>query len=155
MGRLGCTFCLLGSLIIVLHAPEDKPINTVDEILNYAIQPGRYPFCISYIDLTCCFPTGFLMYCFTVLVVALIMIYIVAPKHGRSNPVVYISICSLVGSVSVMAIKGLGVAVKLTFQGNNQFTHPSTYVFGVVVASCILVQMNFFNKALDTFSTNV
>ena len=95
------------------------------------------------------------MYCFTVLVFALIMIYVVAPKHGRSNPVVYVSICSLVGSVSVMAIKGFGVAVKLTFQGNNQFTHPSTYVFGIVVASCIIVQMNFFNKALDTFSTNV
>ncbi len=95
------------------------------------------------------------MYCFTVLVFALIMIYVVAPKHGRSNPVVYVSICSLVGSVSVMAIKGFGVAVKLTFQGNNQFTHPSTYVFGIVVALCILVQMNFFNKALDTFSTNV
>jgi hypothetical protein len=95
------------------------------------------------------------MYCFTVLVFALIMIYVVAPKHGRSNPVVYVSICSLVGSVSVMAIKGFGVAVKLTFQGNNQFTHPSTYVFGIVVALCIIVQMHFFNKALDTFSTNV
>lgn len=54
-----------------------------------------------------------------------------------------------------MAIKGFGVAVKLTFGGNNQFTHPSTYAFGIVVASCIIVQMNFFNKALDTFSTNV
>lgn len=95
------------------------------------------------------------MYCFSVLVFSLVMIYIVAPKHGRSNPVVYISICSLVGSVGVMAIKGFGVAVKLTFQGNNQFTHPSTYVFGLVVALCILVQMNYFNKALDTFSTNV
>ncbi|PFH46485.1 hypothetical protein AMATHDRAFT_154781 [Amanita thiersii Skay4041] len=137
LGRLGCTLCLIGSLIIVLHAPEDKPVETVDEILHYAIQPG------------------FLMYCFTVFVFTLVMIYAVAPKHGRSNPIVYISICSLVGSVSVMAIKGFGVAVKLTFGGSNQFTHPSTYVFGIVVAFCILVQMNYFNKALDTFSTNV
>ncbi|KAF8872421.1 magnesium transporter NIPA-domain-containing protein [Infundibulicybe gibba] len=137
LGRLGCALCLIGSLIIVLHAPEDKPVETVDEILHYAIQPG------------------FLMYCLTVLVFTLIMIYAVAPKHGKSNPLVYISICSLVGSVSVMAIKGFGVAVKLTFGGKNQFSHPSTYVFGIVVALCILVQMNYFNKALDTFSTNV
>lgn len=95
------------------------------------------------------------MYCFTVLVFTLVMIYAVAPKHGRSNPIVYISICSLVGSVSVMAIKGFGVAVKLTFAGHNQFSHPSTYVFGIIVALCIIVQMNYFNKALDTFSTNV
>ncbi|CAL1708597.1 unnamed protein product [Somion occarium] len=137
LGRVGCTLCLLGSLIIVLHAPEDKNIQTVDEILHYAVQPG------------------FLLYCFTVLVFSLVMIYAVAPRYGRTNAVVYISICSVVGSVSVMAVKGFGVAVKLTLAGNNQFTHPSTYVFAIVVTVCILVQMNYFNKALDTFSTNV
>ena len=83
------------------------------------------------------------------------MIYRVVPTHGTKNPLVYLSICSLVGSVSVMAIKGFGVALKLTFAGNNQLTHMSTYIFGVVVVGCILVQMNYFNKALDTFSTNV
>jgi hypothetical protein len=98
---------------------------------------------------------GFLMYCFTVLVFSLIMIYVIVPRYGRSNPIIYVSICSLVGSVSVMAIKGFGVAVKLTLGGKNQFTHPSTYIFGFVVALCIVVQMNYFNKALDTFSTNV
>ena len=95
------------------------------------------------------------MYCFTVFVFSIVMIYGVVPKYGRTNPLVYISICSLVGSVSVMAIKGFGVAVKLTFAGNNQFSHPSTYLFGITVVLCILVQMNYFNKALDTFSTNV
>jgi len=38
-------------------------------------------------------------------------------------------------------VKGFGVALKLTFAGNNQLTHISTYVFGVVVVGCILVQM--------------
>lgn len=95
------------------------------------------------------------MYCFSVVVFSLVMIYSVVPRYGRTNPLVYISICSLVGSVSIMAIKGFGIAVKLTFAGSNQFTHPSTYVFGIVVAGCIVVQMNYFNKALDTFSTNV
>lgn len=54
-----------------------------------------------------------------------------------------------------MAIKGFGIAVKLTLGGSNQFIYVSTYVFGLVVAFCIMVQMNYFNKALDTFSTNV
>jgi len=95
------------------------------------------------------------MYIFTVLVFTLVMIYAVVPRYGRTNPLIYISICSLVGSVSIMAVKGFGVALKLTIGGSNQFTHPSTYVFGIVVIVCILVQMNYFNKALDTFSTNV
>lgn len=143
----------MGSLIIVLHAPPDKEITSIDEILQYAAEPGASRVC------RCALPThrtlGFLMYCFSVLVFSLFMIYVIAPKHGRSNPLVYISICSLVGSVSVMAVKGFGVAVKLTLAGNNQFARPGTYVFGITVAGCILVQMNYFNKALDTFSTNV
>ena len=40
LGKLGCAICLIGSVIIVLHAPPDKEIQTVDEILHYAIQPG-------------------------------------------------------------------------------------------------------------------
>ena len=96
-----------------------------------------------------------MLYCLTVFIFALVMIIKVVPRYGRSTPLAYISICSLVGSISVMATKGFGVAVKLTLGGNNQFTHPSTYVFAIVLISCILVQLNYFNKALDTFSTNV
>ncbi|KAG7097829.1 hypothetical protein E1B28_005146 [Marasmius oreades] len=137
LGRVGCGLSLIGSLIIVLHAPEDTPIDTVDQILGYAVHPG------------------FLLYILTVLVFSMVMIYSISPRYGRSNPVVYISICSLVGSVSVMAIKGFGVAVKLTFSGKNQFIYLSTYVFGIVSLLCILVQMNYYNKALDTFSVNI
>lgn len=137
LGKLGCAICLIGSIIIILHAPPDKEVKTVDEILEYAVQPG------------------FMFYCFVVAVFAVVMIYLIAPKYGRKNPMVYVSICSTVGSVSVMAIKGFGIAVKLTFQGNNQFTHPSTYVFAIVVAVCIVTQMNYFNKALDQFDTSI
>ena len=40
LGKVGCAECLIGSVIIVLHAPPDKDIQTVDEILHYAVQPG-------------------------------------------------------------------------------------------------------------------
>ncbi|ORY30336.1 magnesium transporter NIPA-domain-containing protein [Naematelia encephala] len=137
LGICGCASCIIGSVIIVLHAPSDKEVETVDEILDYAARPA------------------FLFYITVVAVFSIFMIYRVVPRYGTKNPMVYLSICSLVGSVSVMAIKGFGVALKLTFAGNNQLTHMSTYVFGVTVVGCILVQMNYFNKALDTFSTNV
>lgn len=137
LGKMGCAICLIGSLIIVLHAPPDKEIETVDEILDYAIQPG------------------FLFYCTAVGVFAVVMIYKIAPQYGRRNPMIYISICSTVGSVSVMSIKAFGIALKLTFQGNNQLSHPSTYVFAIVVVVCILCQMNYFNKALDQFDTSI
>ncbi|EZF32573.1 magnesium transporter [Trichophyton mentagrophytes] len=137
LGKLGCALSLLGSVIIVLHAPPDQEIGTIDEILHYALQPG------------------FLLYCTFVAIFSTVMIYRVSPKYGKKNPLVYISICSTVGSVSVMSVKAFGIAVKLTLDGHNQFTHPSTYVFAIVVVCCILTQMNYFNKALSQFSTSI
>lgn len=96
-----------------------------------------------------------MIYCVLVTVFAAVMIYKVSPIYGKRNPMVYLSICSTVGSISIMAIKGFGIALKLTFAGNNQFSHPSTYVFAIVVVVCILTQMNYFNKALSQFSTNM
>jgi hypothetical protein len=40
LGKIGCAICLIGSVIIVLHAPPDKEVASVDEVLNLAIQPG-------------------------------------------------------------------------------------------------------------------
>jgi len=48
LGKLGCAICLLGSIIIILHAPPDPPIDTVDEILELAMKPGMrasFPCC--------------------------------------------------------------------------------------------------------------
>ncbi|KAL5338522.1 magnesium transporter NIPA-domain-containing protein [Aspergillus crustosus] len=137
LGKLGCAMCLLGSVVIVLHAPPDTPVETIDEILHYAVQPG------------------FLVYCLAVAIFSTVMIYRVAPVYGKRNPLIYISICSTVGSVSVMSVKAFGIALKLTLGGHNQFTHASTYVFLIVTAFCIITQMNYFNKALNEFSTSI
>ncbi|OAA68142.1 DUF803 domain protein membrane protein [Niveomyces insectorum RCEF 264] len=137
LGKLGSAICLIGAVIIVLHAPPDEDISTIDEILHDAIQPG------------------FLLYSLAVTVYAVIAIYKVAPVYGKKNPLIYLSICSLVGSISVMSVKAFGIALKLTFAGSNQFSHPSTYVFMIITAVCILTQMNYFNKALSQFPSNI
>ncbi|RKP35921.1 magnesium transporter [Dimargaris cristalligena] len=136
-GKAGCALCLLGSVVIIIHAPEDEVISSVDQIFQLAMRPW------------------FLLYSFAVLVFSLVMMFKVAPKYGKTNPLIYISICSLVGSMTVTACKGFGIALKLTFAGNNQLTHLSTYVFALTVVVCIVVQMNYFNKALEVFSTNI
>ncbi|KAI0202760.1 magnesium transporter NIPA-domain-containing protein [Astrocystis sublimbata] len=137
LGKLGCAICLLGALIIVLHAPPDENVETVDEILSYALRPG------------------FLLYSVVIAVFTVVMIYKIAPVHGKTNPLIYLSICSGVGSISVMSIKAFGIALKLTFAGHNQFSHASTYVFLILTVGCILTQMNYFNKALSQFSTQI
>ena len=156
LGKLGCAMCLIGSVIIVLHAPPDKEIKRVDEILQYAIHPGMHSSepldCTRLISDS---SPGFLIYCTAVAVFSIVMIYRIAPKYGKKNPLIYISICSTVGSVSVMSVKAFGIALKLTFAGENQFTYPSTYAFMIVTVVCILTQMNYFNKALSQFPTSM
>lgn len=83
------------------------------------------------------------------------MIRTFAPRYGKTNPLVYLSICAAVGSVSVMSTKAFGIALKLSFAGDNQFTHPATYAFMLVMIVCILIQMNYFNKALALFPSNM
>lgn len=90
-----------------------------------------------------------------VIIFSVVMIYRVAPLYGRKNPLIYISICSTVGSITVMSVKAFGIALKLTLAGHNQFTHASTYAFAIVVVGCIMTQMNYFNKALSQFSTSM
>lgn len=42
LGRVGCAICLVGSVVIVLHAPPDKELENIDELLHYAMQLGMY-----------------------------------------------------------------------------------------------------------------
>lgn len=40
LGVLGCVMCIAGSVIIVIHAPQERPITSVLEIWTMATQPG-------------------------------------------------------------------------------------------------------------------
>ncbi|KNA14694.1 hypothetical protein SOVF_104480 [Spinacia oleracea] len=134
-GILGCILCVVGSITIVLHAPQERQIESVAEVWDLATEPG------------------FLAYAVLVLVVVFILMVNYVPQYGQTHVMVYIGICSLVGSLSVMGVKALGIALKLTFSGTNQLAYPQTWVFAIFVVSCILTQMNYLNKALDTFNT--
>eukprot|EP00051_Salpingoeca_urceolata_P001374 m.40489 g.40489 ORF g.40489 m.40489 type:complete len:403 (+) comp11370_c0_seq2:738-1946(+) len=135
LGKIGCVLCIVGSTVIVLNAPDEPEVESVTEITDKMMT------------------APFQLYSFFVLCVAVYLIFFVAPRHGRSNIMVYVFICSLVGSLSVIGVKGLGIALKLTFEGNNQLIHPSTWGLVALVVTAIVVQMNYLNKALDTFNT--
>ncbi|CBI24221.3 hypothetical protein VitviT2T_008879 [Vitis vinifera] len=137
LGILGCVMCISGSVIIVIHAPQERSISSVQEIWNMATQ------------------TAFLLYVGSVVVVVFILIFHFAPQCGSTNVLVFTGICSLMGSLSVMSVKALGTSLKLTFEGKNQLIFPETWFFMVVVAICVITQMNYLNKALDTFNTAV
>lgn len=137
LGILGCIMCLVGSVTMVLHAPKDRTISSVQELWELATQ------------------TDFLVYLALVVVSAVILIIFFVPHYGGTHVIVCTSICSLVGSLTVMSVKAVGMAIKLTFEGDNQFLYPHTWLFLGVVVICGVTQLNYLNKALDTFDTAV
>ena len=44
IGIIGCLLSLIGAVIIVLHAPEDPEVASVEELVNYMLQPGIYTY---------------------------------------------------------------------------------------------------------------
>ncbi|CAB4263036.1 unnamed protein product [Prunus armeniaca] len=136
-GVLGCALCVVGSISIVLHAPQEKPIHSVKQVWQHATQPG------------------FIVYTFLVLIVVAVLIFRYVPRYGHTHMVVYVGICSLMGSLTVMSVKAVGIALKLTFSEMNQFKYFETWVFVLVVTVCCVFQLNYLNKALDTFNTAI
>ncbi|CAL9209201.1 unnamed protein product, partial [Musa hybrid cultivar] len=136
-GVLGCVLCVVGSTSIVLHAPIEKDIESVKEVWYLATEPG------------------FISYACVVLFLVIFFIVQLVPRYGQTHMVIYVGICSLMGSLTVMSVKAVGIALKLTFSGMNQFVYVQTWIFILVVVMCCLMQMNYLNKALDTFNTAV
>ncbi|GMH18489.1 hypothetical protein Nepgr_020330 [Nepenthes gracilis] len=136
-GVLGCVLCVVGSTSIVLHAPHERTIVSVKQVWHLATEPG------------------FLVYAAIITIMVAILIFYYVPRYGHTHLIVYVGICSLMGSLTVMCVKAVSIAFKLTLEGKNQFVYFQTWFFTGVVAVCCLLQINYLNKALDTFNTAV
>ncbi|KAL0432156.1 UNVERIFIED_CONTAM: putative magnesium transporter NIPA6 [Sesamum latifolium] len=99
--------------------------------------------------------TTFLLYTASAIAVVLVLVLYCEPRYGQTNILVYIGICSIIGSLTVMSIKAVGIAIKLTLEGYSQVAHFKSWVFVMVAASCIITQLIYLNKALDTFNTAI
>ena len=99
--------------------------------------------------------TDFLLYATAAIGLATYIIFFVAPKSGQTNMLIYIAICSLFGSLSVVAAKGLSIGIRLTLGGNSQLRNPLAWLLLVCLITFITIQMNYLNKSLDTFNTSM
>ncbi|KAL6343136.1 hypothetical protein AAG906_019679 [Vitis piasezkii] len=105
-GILGCVLCVVGSTSIVLHAPQEKDIESVKEVWNLATEPG------------------FIVYTSIVLVLVLILIFRFVPRYGSTHMIVYVGICSLMGSLTCESI---GNCFETGVLGTNQFIYFQTW----------------------------
>ncbi|MGH0142691.1 UNVERIFIED_CONTAM: hypothetical protein FKN15_076574 [Acipenser sinensis] len=136
-GKIGCLLSILGSTVMVIHAPQEEEVEHLEEMSSKLLDPG------------------FLVFATLVVIVALILIFIVGPRHGQTNILVYITICSVIGALSVSCVKGLGITIKGLFAGEHVFRHPLSWILIVSLITCVSTQINYLNKALDIFNTSL
>ncbi|KAF9606711.1 hypothetical protein IFM89_027755 [Coptis chinensis] len=122
MGILGCVACIVGSIVIIIHAPQEHRPNSIEEIWTLATQP------VATLSV----------------VLALVLHY--EPRYGQTNILVYLGIYSLIGSLTVVSIKAIGIAIKLTLEGIIQLAYPQTWVFVAVAVVLVITQLNYLNK---------
>ncbi|XP_058090963.1 probable magnesium transporter NIPA6 isoform X3 [Magnolia sinica] len=128
MGVLGCVSCIVGSVVIVIHAPQEHTPSSVEEIWTLATQPA------------------FLIYAAATVSLVLALVLHFEPRCGQTNILVYLGICSLMGSLTVVSIKAIGIAIKLTLEGISQVAYPQTWLFVTVAVVCVITQLNYLNK---------
>uniref|UniRef100_A0ACB8EIR4 Magnesium transporter NIPA4 n=1 Tax=Sphaerodactylus townsendi TaxID=933632 RepID=A0ACB8EIR4_9SAUR len=137
LGKLGCMLSIVGSTVLVIHAPEEEEVTTLDEMSSKLKEPG------------------FLVYAGILLVICLILIFFVAPRYGQTNILVYLTICSVIGAFSVSSVKGLGIAIKGFFAHRPVLQNPLTWILVLTLVASITTQINYLNKALDIFNTSM
>ncbi|KAF2727294.1 DUF803-domain-containing protein [Polyplosphaeria fusca] len=134
VGKVGCFNCIIGSVVIVINAPAQSAVATIQDMQHLVIQPG------------------FLSYAGVVIVGCVIIALWLGPKYGKKSMMVYLTVCSLIGGLSVVATQGLGAAVIAQIDGKPQFNQWFLYVLLVFVIATLLTEIIYLNKALNLFN---
>ncbi|KAH0561973.1 hypothetical protein GP486_003324 [Trichoglossum hirsutum] len=134
VGKVGCFICIIGSVIIVINAPAQSSAGTIQEMQHYVIAPG------------------FLSYAGVIIAGCVFIALWVGPRYGKRSMLVYLSVCSLIGGLSVVATQGLGAAVVTQAGGTPQFNQWFLYVLFAFVVSTLVTEIIYLNKALNLFN---
>ncbi|KAG9254264.1 DUF803 domain membrane protein [Emericellopsis atlantica] len=134
VGKVSCFLCIVGSVVIVMNAPHTSAVSDIQEMQKFVITPW------------------FLTYAGVIIVGAVVVVFWVAPKWGAKNMLVYISICSWVGGLSVVATQGLGAALIAWIGGKPQYKEWFFWILFVFVIATLLVEIVYLNKALNLFN---
>lgn len=133
VGKIGCFLCIIGSVVILLSAPAQSSAGTIQQMQHFVIAPG------------------FLAYAGVIILGCAFIAFWAGPRYGKKSMLVYLSICSLIGGLSVVATQGLGAAIVAQAGGTKQYNQPFLYILFVFVIATLLTEIIFLNVSLSLF----
>ncbi|KAM0789325.1 hypothetical protein ACM66B_000161 [Microbotryomycetes sp. NB124-2] len=134
-GKLGCLLCILGATIVALNGPQEQTATTIAQFKKLFLAPG------------------FLAWGSIVIAASLVLMFWAVPRYGKTHMLVHISICSLIGGLSVACTSGLGASILTSIRGDNQVKNWFFWFLVAFVVVTLLTEINFLNKALELFNT--
>lgn len=137
VGKVGCFNCIVGSVVIVMNAPQQSSVATIQDMKHFVLAPG------------------FLSYAGVIIVGCAVIAVWVGPRYGKKSMLVYLSICSLIGGLSVVATQGLGAAVVAQASGKPQFNQWFLYVLLAFVITTLVTEIIFLNVSYLVPETEV
>lgn len=127
VGKIGCFQCIVGSIVIVMNAPSQSSAADIQAMRHYVAAPG------------------FLVYAGIVIIGCTFVALWVGPRYGKKSMLVYLTICSLIGGLSVVSTQGLGAAIVAQASGKPQFNQWFLYVLFVFVLTTLVTEIIFLN----------
>ncbi|KAH9583790.1 Magnesium transporter nipa2 [Schistosoma haematobium] len=88
---------------------------------------------------------------------SIVLIFILGPRYGKTNPIIFTLVSGSIGSLSVVACKGIGVGLKNAFTVGFSSMFSSWFFWFLMIwlIGAITIQMYYLNRALDLFSTGI
>jgi magnesium transporter len=127
VGKVGCFNCIVGSIVIVVNAPGESAVADIEGMKKFVLAPG------------------FLTYTGVIILICVFIALWAGPRYGKTSMLVYISICSLIGGLSVVCTQGLGAAIVAQAGGKPQFNQWFLYVLLVFVVGTLLTEIVYLN----------
>ena len=130
----GCALCITGGSVVVLSTPET----------SHELDPPGFMVALQ--------ATPFVVYIVILLATVLAMLGM-QDAYGHRHVAYFVLLCSLLGSVTVLACKGVATFLSLWLccGAPSPFADPVMYLLVLVLTSTAVLQIRYLNMAMERF----
>lgn len=129
----GCLLVVVGSAIIAANASMHEEYLDPSLFVRYASAPPFLAFSAA-------------------LLAAICAAYGLRHRYGHRHVAYYVTLCALIGSITVMAAKGLSSFFNAwAYGGSSPLAHPTAYLLALTLGGTAVLQVRFLNLAMQHF----
>ena len=133
---IGMALTVVGSVVVVLHAPPTIEELSVDDFVALLEAPTA----LAYLGL---------------LASLALLLYLLEPRYGSQHLLINLMLCSTLGSVTVLCSSAFSKFLGQFLGGDvSVLTAPIVYIVPAVMGATAVLQLKFLNQAMSHFDSS-